>query len=246
MTLYSIPRERKTCRSRTSRPTTSQRGRPAESRCSFHTRRPSEEASSRLSASSQYWISARPPAYFKECRKGLCSFSRRNALRTIRGSTSSPATVTVTCHSLLGSINNTTPSRPHRNRSPPTGVVVPSPEGTTGRRAQSRALYQRPTGIPSKTCSTARQQDQVVTVHDLPLVRRAELARQVAGGPPDQPGELAGVVVDQAPRDRHPVRVDEVDGVPTDERAGDRGDPGGQQGRAPLGERPYRAGIEHD
>src|SRR4051794_38742183 len=98
ITLYSMPRERKTWRSRTSRPTTSQRGSPAVSRCSFHTRRANEDASRRLSASSQYWISARPAAYFSECRKGRWSLSRRRALRTIRGSTSSPATVTVTCH----------------------------------------------------------------------------------------------------------------------------------------------------
>ena len=72
-------------RSRTSRPTTSQRGRPADSRCSFHTRSASEEASRRLSASSQYWISARPPAYFRECRNGRWSLSRAQRVADDQG-----------------------------------------------------------------------------------------------------------------------------------------------------------------
>src|SRR3954453_5912650 len=199
MTLYSMPRDRKTCRSRTSRPTTSHRGSPAEARCSFHTRNPSEEASSRLSASSQYWISARPPAYFNECRNGLCSLSRRSALRTISGSTSSPATVTVTCHSLLGSINHTTPSRPPQLTGHRRPVSSSLPEWTTGADVPSLAVFINPRRqFAQKSCSPARQQDQVVAVDDLALVGGAELARQVPRGPADQPGQLGRVVVDQA------------------------------------------------
>src|SRR3954469_18476697 len=218
MTLYSMPRDRKTCRSRTSRPTTSHRGSPADARCSFHTRSPREAASSRLSASSQYWISARPPAYFNECRNGLCSLSRRSALRTISGSTSSPATVTVTCHSLLGSINHTTPSRPPQLTGHHRPVSSSLPEWTTGARCPvSRSLSTTEGNSHKKSSSRARQQDQVVAVHDLALVGGTQLARQVARGPADQPGQLGRVVVDQAARHRHPVGSDQVDRVPADE-----------------------------
>ena len=46
------------------------------------------------------------------------------------------------------------------------------------------------------------QEDQVVAVHDLALVRRAELAGQVAGGPAEQPRASLGVEVDQPAGDR--------------------------------------------
>src|SRR3954447_954399 len=239
-----MPRLRNTSRSRTSRPTTSQRGSPADSRCSFQTRSASDEASSIVSASSQYWISARPAAYFSECRNGLCSLSRRSAFRVMRGSTSSPPTVTVTCQSRQMSLNRlpfTTLSR----------VVLfagDRPDPLPGTTSVWRGWSSPEAGIDEKvsTGSDAAKQDHVVTVHDLPLVRSPQLAGQIPRRAAEQFGELAGVVVDQSPCHGHSVGVDQVHGVSSDERAGHPGDARGQQRRAPLGERTYRTGVEVD
>ena len=88
-------------------------------------------------------------------------------------------------------------------------------------------------------------EDEVVAVDDLPLVRRAELARQLVGGPADQVRQLVGVVVDQPPGHRHTVRVDQVHGVAADERAAHAGDAGGEQRGAAVHDGADGALVEH-
>ena len=92
-----------------------------------------------------------------------------------------------------------------------------------------------------------RSQDrQVVAVHDLALVRRTELAGQLARRAAQQGRQLGGVVVHQAAGDHAALRVEQVDRVPGDERPADGGDPGRQQRGAALderrGRRRHRAG----
>src|SRR5690606_16906798 len=108
-----------------------------------------------------------------------------------------------------------------------------------------------PTGAdPYRRCSrvwsscTPFQQYEVVAVHDLPFVGRPERGGQLRGAATQQGGQLDGVVVDQAPRHRPAVAVDQVDRVAGDETTVDRGDPGRQQGLAPLDHRGDRTRVE--
>ena len=83
-------------------------------------------------------------------------------------------------------------------------------------------------------------------MHDLALVRRAQLALQVAGRPAEQLRDLLGVEVDQAAGDRHAVGRRDVDRLAGVEGALDRGDAGGEQRGPPLDHRADGTGVEHE
>ena len=181
---------------------------------------------------------------------GRWSLSRRSALRTISGSTSSPATVTVTCHSRASSLNDVTPRRSRGAPSPP--VSVPSPDASgapcqscrpvqrvrpeySGDSRDSVAAHRAGSSTRSSRCTTSRSYGG------------AELAGQVAGGAAEQAGQLVGVVVDQPAGDRHAVGVDQVDRVPADERAARPPViPAGSSDARRSDDRADRAGVEHE
>ena len=67
---------------------------------------------------------------------------------------------------------------------------------------------------------------------------------QLAGGPPEQAGQLGGVVRHEAAGDGHAARGDQLDRIPGDELALDRGDAGGQQGEPAFDDSPDGAVVE--
>jgi hypothetical protein len=107
-----------------------------------------------------------------------------------------------------------------------------------------RPILPKPTPVKPQVTHRPRQQHQVVAVHDLPLVRRPELAPQHRGGPADQRGDLVGVEVDQPPGDRDPVGTGQVHRVTGGERPGRAGQSGREQRRAALGDGPDRSVVE--
>src|SRR5258708_3665601 len=88
------------------------------------------------------------------------------------------------------------------------------------------------------------QQYEVVPVYDLTLVRGAQLARQFPGRTADELGDLLGVEVHQASRDRPARTVAQLDRVARGELALDGRDARRQQRLAPLDDRAHGPVVE--
>ena len=92
------------------------------------------------------------------------------------------------------------------------GLRLPVPDPALPDLTQARRL------IGPGDCATGSEQDQVVAVHDLALVRRPELALELVRGAAEQVRDLLGVEVHQATGHRPAVGIGQVDRVTGDER----------------------------
>src|SRR4051812_37835608 len=111
------------------------------------------------------------------------------------------------------------------------GMVAVVPPGEEERPLAGEPFESAPYGVRLEGCATdserhvpelwlghgcaslSAEQDQVVAVHDLAGVARAERRRQVPGGPAEKRRQLFRVVVDQSAGHRVAVFVDQLDRI---------------------------------
>jgi predicted MFS family arabinose efflux permease len=108
-----------------------------------------------------------------------------------------------------------------------------------------RPALRTATGSRRRSGRGAAEDDEVVAVHDLPLIARALPGGEPVGGPAHQRRDLGRVVVDQAARDDLAVGTGQVDRVARVETPLHPGDPRGQQGCLGGHDRPDRARVQH-